>query len=69
MIDIKQIAEQLIVELNVESDRMKLRAEGVALLYERIRQAAEQHQKSAGEATREEQASSPAVSDAGAKNP
>jgi hypothetical protein len=53
-IDIRKITEQLLIELQMESDKMKFRAEGVSLLYERIRKAAENTQP-AIEETREEQ--------------
>ncbi len=38
-IDIHQIAQRLVDELNVEVNTNKARAEGVAMLYDRIREA------------------------------
>lgn len=48
-VDIRAIAQKLIAELNVQEMIQKARAEGVALLYERIRQASEQHSESAAQ--------------------
>lgn len=42
MIDIEQITKQLLLELDTESARMAVRAEGVRLLYSRIRDQIEQ---------------------------
>lgn len=42
MIDIQKLAQKLIAELNVKEMIYKARAEGVALLYERIREQSEQ---------------------------
>lgn len=42
-LDIGALARKLLEELNVEIAVNKARAEGVALLYDRIREAAEQH--------------------------
>ena len=54
-VDIRKIAQDLIGELNNESAAMKLRAEGVALLYERLRQTIEQHSQPSVEAQGSEQ--------------
>ena len=40
-INILQIAQQLLNELGIQEESMRLRAEGVALLFEKIREAHE----------------------------
>lgn len=42
-INLKEIAEKLISELNTKELIYKARAEGVAMMYERIREQSEQH--------------------------
>lgn len=44
MIDIKSITEKLILELSLQSDTLKVQAQGAALLYSRIREAVEKFQ-------------------------
>lgn len=47
-IDISKVAQELLTELQTESVRNQLRAEGVVLLYERIRKQIEQDNQPAG---------------------
>lgn len=56
-IDIRKITEELIQRLESESIAARLRSEGVKLLYESIRQAAEQYSKSVGTASEEAESS------------
>lgn len=67
-LDLHSIASKLLAELELEIEQHKHRAEGVVLLYERIRDEIRQRAESGKQAAEKEQVSSEAAANPGTAN-